>query len=149
MMEVLVKMDSRLAGIYKDYRKLVKALMVGVLATLLDMAFLYIFINYFDIFYLTGQAMSYLLGMCVSFYFNKTFTFRVNSGKLHYQFASFSIVAFTQYLLTLALMFVFVDLVFNDPSSSSIVMVSKIIVAFIGFVYAFTLNKSLTFKIFK
>jgi putative flippase GtrA len=146
---VLVKADAALASVYKDYRKLIKALMVGVLATLVDMAFLYAFINFFGIFYLYGQAMSYLIGMAVSFYFNKTFTFRVNSGKVHYQFASFSIVAFTQYLLTLGLMFVFVDIIFNDPSSSMIVMASKVIVAFIGFVYAFTLNKSLTFKLFK
>jgi putative flippase GtrA len=146
---VLVKADAALASVYKDYRKLIKALMVGVLATLVDMAFLYVFINYFGIFYLVGQAMSYLLGMGVSFYFNKTFTFRVNSGKVHYQFASFSVVAFTQYLLTLGLMFVFVDMVFNNPDSSTIIMGSKVIVAFIGFVYAFTLNKSLTFKLFK
>jgi dolichol-phosphate mannosyltransferase len=148
VIDVLVKADAALAGVYKDYRKLIKALMVGVLATLIDMGFLFLFINYFGIFYLTGQAMSYLLGMVVSFYFNKTFTFRVNSGKLHYQFASFSVVAFTQYLLTLALMYVFVDLVF-DNTSNYFVMASKVIVAFIGFVYAFTLNKSLTFKIFK
>ncbi len=148
-MNVLVKADAALASVYKDYRKLIKALMVGVLATLVDMAFLFVFINYFNIFYLVGQAMSYLIGMAVSFYFNKTFTFRVNSGKVHYQFASFSVVAFTQYLLTLALMYFFVDMVFNNPDSSAVVMVSKVIVAFIGFVYAFTLNKSLTFKLFK
>ena len=123
--------------------------MVGVLATLVDMAVLFILINYFDVFYLSGQAISFLLGMCVSFYLNKNFTFRVKSGKVHFQFASFSIVAFTQYLLTLGLMFVFVDMVFNNPDSNMIVMASKVIVAFIGFVYAFTLNKSLTFKIFK
>ncbi len=46
-------------------------------------------------------------------------------------------------------MFVFVDMVFNNPDSNVIVMVSKVIVAFIGFIYAFTLNKSLTFKLFK
>jgi len=147
--DVLVRTDAALARVYKDYRKLVKALMVGVVATLVDMAFLYVFINFFGVFYLVGQAMSYLLGMGVSFYFNKTFTFRVMSGKVHYQFASFSVVAFTQYLLTLGMMFFFVDMVFNNPDSSVIVMASKVIVAFIGFVYAFTLNKSLTFKIFK
>jgi len=146
--DMLVKADATLAGVYKDYRKLAKALLVGVLSTLVDMAFLFAFINFFGIFYLVGQAMSYLVGMCVSFYFNKTFTFRVTSGKVHYQFASFSLVAFTQYLLTLALMYVFVDMVF-DNTSSYFVMVSKVIVAFIGFVYAFTLNKSLTFKLFK
>ena len=149
MINVLVKADAALVGVYKDYKKLVKALMVGVLATLVDMAVLFILINYFDVFYLSGQAMSYLLGMGVSFYFNKTFTFRKKSSKVHFQFASFSIIAFTQYLLTLGLMFVFVDMVFNNPDSNVIVMVSKVIVAFIGFIYAFTLNKSLTFKIFK
>jgi len=149
LINVLVKADAAMAGVYKDYRKLIKALMVGVLATLVDMAFLYIFKNYLNVFYLTAQAMSYLLGMGVSFYFNKTFTFRNKSSKVHFQFASFSIIAFTQYLLTLGLMFVFVDMVFNNPDSNVIVMTSKVIVAFIGFVYAFTLNKSLTFKLFK
>ena len=149
MINVLVKADAAMAGVYKDYRKLVKALMVGVLATLVDMTVLFVLINYFDVFYLSGQAISFLLGMCVSFYLNKNFTFRVKSGKVHFQFASFSIVAFTQYLLTLGLMFVFVDIVFNNPDSNVVVMVSKVIVAFIGFVYAFTLNKSLTFKLFK
>lgn len=149
MINVIIKADAVLASVYKDYRKLVKALMVGVLATLVDMAFLFVFVNFLGVFYLFGQAMSYLLGMAVSFYFNKTFTFRNKSPQVHFQFASFSIVAFTQYLLTLGLMFVFVDLIFNNPDSSAIVMVSKVIVAFIGFVYAFTLNKSLTFKIFK
>ena len=149
MINVLVKADAALVGVYKDYKKLVKALMVGVLATLVDMTVLFVLINYFDVFYLSGQAISFLLGMCVSFYLNKNFTFRVKSGKVHFQFASFSIVAFTQYLLTLGLMFVFVDMVFNNPDSNAIVMFSKVIVAFIGFIYAFTLNKSLTFKIFK
>ena len=149
VINTIVKADAALAGVYKDYRKLIKALMVGVLATLVDMAFLYVFINFFGIFYLFGQAMSYLLGMAVSFYFNKTFTFQNKSSQIHYQFASFSVVAFTQYLLTLGLMFVFVDIVFNNPDSNFIIMGSKVIVAFIGFVYAFTLNKSLTFKIFK
>ncbi|OPY29530.1 MAG: GtrA-like protein [Methanocella sp. PtaU1.Bin125] len=149
MIEVIKKADTAFVGVYRDYKKLVKALMVGVLATLVDMAFLYIFKNYLDVFYLTAQAMSYLIGMSVSFYFNKTFTFRNRSNQVHFQFASFSIIAFTQYLLTLGLMFVFVDMVFNNPDSNVIVMVSKVIVAFIGFVYAFTLNKSLTFKIFK
>jgi putative flippase GtrA len=149
LIDMLVKADAALVGVYKDYKKLLKALMVGVLATLVDMAFLFVFINFFGIFYLTGQAMSYLLGMAVSFYFNKTFTFRNKSNQVHFQFASFSVIAFTQYLLTLGLMFVFVDLVFNSPDSSIIVMASKVIVAFVGFVYAFTLNKSLTFKLFK
>lgn len=149
LIDVLVKADAAMAGVYKDYRKLIKALMVGVLATLVDMAFLYIFKNYFDVFYLTAQAMSYLLGMCVSYYFNRTFTFRNKSSQVHYQFVSFSIVAFTQYLLTLGLMFIFVDMIFNNPDSNVIVMGSKVVVAFIGFVYAFTLNKSLTFNLFK
>ncbi len=149
MINTIVKADAALASVYKDYRKLIKALMVGVLATLVDMAFLYAFINFFGIFYLFGQAMSYLIGMAVSFYFNKTFTFRNTSSQVHFQFASFSIVAFTQYLLTLGLMFFFVDMVFNNPDSNAIVMGSKVIVAFIGFVYAFALNKTLTFGRFK
>jgi putative flippase GtrA len=148
VIDVLVKADAVLASIYKDYRKLIKGLMVGVLATLVDMAFLMIFMNFLGLYWLTSQAMSYLLGMGVSFYLNKTFTFRDTSDKVHYQAAAFAVIAFTQYLLTLGLMYVFIHMVF-DSTDNYYVLISKVVVAFIGFVYAFGLNKSLTFKIFK
>ena len=51
-------------------------------------------------------------------------------------------------ILTLGLMFVLVDYVFGNDSTLY-VMIANVIVAFIGFIYAFTINKSVTFKIFK
>lgn len=148
MENLIVQADAAFSKIYKDYRKLVKSLMVGVLATLVDMAVLYLLKNDIGIFYLYSSIISYLTGMMVSFYLNKTFTFKNTYEKFHYQFASFAVVAFTQLILTTAMMYVLVDLIFNNDANAY-VMGSKIIVAFLGFIYAFTLNKSLTFKIFK
>jgi len=148
LISAIDKADRAFAGLYPDYRKLVKALMVGVLATLVDTAVLLALTNFMGLFYLLAKAMSFLVGMVVSFYFNKTFTFRNTSSQIGIQFASFSFVALTQYLLTLALMFVCVDLIF-DSSSNVYLLISQVIVAFVGFIYAFLINKSLTFKIFK
>jgi putative flippase GtrA len=148
VINALARADVLFARVYPDYRKLVKALIVGVFATVVDTAVLLALTNYVGLFYLMSKAISFLVGMVVSFYFNKTFTFKNTSDKVHYQLASFSIVAFTQYLLTLGLMYVFVDMIF-DNSTNVYLIISQIIVAFIGFIYAFLLNKSLTFKIFR
>ncbi len=146
--ELLTKADTTLAGIYGDYRRLGRALVVGVLATIVDTAFLMLFTSFFNIDPVPAKAMSFLIGMSISFYLNRTFTFRNKSDKPHYQFVSFVIIGFTQFLLTLALFGLFVHVIFNDESAVYL-MIANVLVAFIGFFYAFTLNKSLTFKIFK
>jgi putative flippase GtrA len=146
--ELLMKADTTLARIYSDYRRLGRALVVGVLATIVDTAFLMLFTGYFNVDPVPAKAMSFLIGMSVSFYLNRTFTFRNTSDKPHYQFVSFAIIGFTQYLLTLALFGLFVHVIFNNESAIYL-MITNVLVAFIGFFYAFTLNKSLTFKIFK
>lgn len=148
MIDVLVKADAVLASVYTDYRKLIKALMVGVLATLVDTAFLFLFKGYFEVAPVTAKAMSFLIGMGVSFYLNKTFTFKNTYNKPHYQFVSFAVIGFTQYLLTLGMFYVFIHMIF-DNQGDIYLLLTNVIVALIGFVYAFTLNKSLTFKIFK
>jgi len=86
--------------------------------------------------------------MGVSFYFNRTFTFRNTYDKPHFQFASFLVIGFTQWALTLALFRLFVYEIFNSESAVYLLL-TQVIVAFIGFFYAFALNKSLTFKLFK
>jgi len=144
----MLKADVAFSKVYPDYRKLFKALIVGVLATCVDTVVMLAFTNYLHWFYLVAKALSFLVGMVVSFYLNKTFTFKNTSDKVHYQLASFSLIAVSQYLLSLGLFFVFVDVIFDNTTNVYLIL-SQILVAVIGFVYAFLLNKSLTFKIFR
>jgi len=145
--ELLTKADEALTGIYSDYRRLGRALMVGILATVVDTAFLFFFKLFLHADPVEAKAVSFLIGMGVSFYFNKTFTFRNTYDKPHYQFVSFLVIGFTQWLLTLVLFNLFIYGIFNNESAIFILLTQGI-VAFIGFFYAFALNKSLTFKIF-
>ncbi len=144
----MVQADVAFSKVYPDYRKLMKSFMVGVVATVMDMAVLFLLISNVDIMYLFANIVSYHVGMVVSFTLNKTFTFKNTYDKYHYQFISFALVAYSQLILTTALLFVLVDMVFGHDTNTY-VMISKAIVAFVGFVYAFIVNKSLTFKIFK
>jgi len=146
--DLLLQSDVAISKLYPDYRKLLKSLMVGVLATMVDMVVLFTLNHYFALFYIFAKIVSYHLGMVVSFYLNKTFTFKNSYEKYHYQLASFALVAYSQMILTLALLFILVTYVFANDSTLY-VMIANVIVAFIGFIYAFTINKSVTFKIFK
>jgi putative flippase GtrA len=148
VISVLETADATFLKVYPDYRKFVKSLMVGVIATLVDLFFLFALKNYLDLFYLYAAGTSYLIGMVVSYYLNRKFAFRNTYDKPHYQFGAFALVALSGWVLNNALMFAFVDLLFNNDANLY-VMLSKVVVAFIGFVYTFTINKSFTFKIFK
>ncbi|WP_048198112.1 GtrA family protein [Methanocella arvoryzae] len=148
MKDILLQAEIAISRFYPDYRKLVKSLMVGVLATLVDMAILFALDHYVGLFYIIAKIISYHVGMGVSFYLNKTFTFRNTYEKYHHQLASFALVAYSQMALTVALLFVLVQFIFQNDATLY-VMIANVIVAFIGFIYAFTINKSVTFKIFK
>lgn len=148
MKDLLLQADVALSRVYKDYRKLLKSFMVGVVATLTDMAILYLIIQNSELWYLLAAIVSYHCGMVVSFILNKTFTFRNTYEKYHFQFMSFAMVAYSQLILTTVLLYVIVEQIFGSDTSTY-VMIAKLMVSFVGFVYAFIVNKSLTFKIFQ
>lgn len=148
MKDLLLQADVAFSRVYKDYRKLMKSFLVGVVATLTDMAILFLIINNTELWYLFAAIVSYHCGMVVSFILNKTFTFKNTYDKYHYQFMSFALVAYSQLILTTALLYLIVEQIFGSDTSTY-VMIAKLMVSFVGFVYAFIVNKSLTFKIFK
>lgn len=148
MISVMERADVAFARLYPDYRRFAKSFAAGVIATIVDMFFLYALLNGFNMFYLYAAGTSYLIGMLVSFYLNRTYAFQNRYDKVYYQFGAFALVALSGWVLNNALMFAFVGLLFRNDASLY-VMLSKVLVAFIVFVFTFTINKSLTFKIFK
>lgn len=145
---MMAKPDMLFSRIYPDYKKLLNYLFVGIVATLADMAFLYIFTGYAGIYYVYATIMSYIIGMIISFYLNKYYNFKNTYKKVHYQFATFALVACSGLLLNTILMYGFVNYLFANDESFY-VMTSKIIVAGIVFIWNFLINKSFTFKVFK
>jgi len=147
-MDIFTKVDTFLSSIYKDYMKFVKYMGVGVIGTLVDLAVLFSLVDFFSVYYLYGNIISYSVGTIVNFFLNKRYTFNNTYKKVHFQFLSFAAVAAVGWLLSEILLFIFVDYLFKD-SSSRTVMVSKVMATFIVFVYNYIVNKRTTFKIFR
>lgn len=148
MMDILTKADAFFAGIYKDYRKFFKYLGVGTIATIADWAVFFVLIGTFDVLSMYAVAMSYFVGMVINFFLNKFYTFNNTYKKVHFQFLSFALVAVIGLGLTEVLLYVFTQYVFDSPSDL-VLMVSRVIVTFIVFVYNYIANKRTTFKIFQ
>jgi putative flippase GtrA len=146
--EVFLKVDTLMSGIYKDYRKFLKYLGVGVIGTVADWVVFFTLIGLADIFYLYAVAFSYFVGTVINFFLNKHFTFNNKYKKIHFQFLSFALVALIGLGLNEALLFAFVHYVFASSSDLAL-MVSRVIVTFIVFVWNFAANKRTTFKIFQ
>jgi putative flippase GtrA len=147
-MDIFAKVDAFLSSIYKDYMKFVKYMGVGVIGTLVDLSVLFILVDFFGVYYLYGNVVSYGAGTVVNFILNKRYTFNNSYKKVHFQFLTFAAVAAVGWLLSEILLYFFVDYLFKD-SSSRTVMVSKVIATFIVVVYNYIVNKRTTFKIFQ
>ena len=148
MTDIFTKADAILAGIYKDYLKFFKYLGVGMVGTIADWAVFFVLIGALDILPMYAVAMSYFVGMVINFFLNKYYTFNNTYKKIHFQFISFALVALVGLGLTEVLLYVFTQYIFDSPSDL-VLMVSRVIVTFIVFVYNYIVNKRTTFKIFQ
>ena len=148
MTDIISNADVLLSGVYKDYRLFFKYLGVGVVGTIADLAVLFILVSLLDVFYMYANVVSYGAGTVVNFFLNKRYTFNNTYKKVHFQFMSFALVAAVGWVLSEALLYVFVNYLFANSSDLS-VMVSKVMATFIVFVYNYIVNKRTTFKIFQ
>ncbi|MDD5769716.1 MAG: GtrA family protein [Candidatus Gracilibacteria bacterium] len=87
----------------------IKYSIVGVSSTLVDLVFLYIFVDIFKINLYFGVVFSFLLAVINGFILNKIWTFQNKSNKYKRQFAKFLLVSIIGLFLTLILMYIFVD----------------------------------------
>jgi putative flippase GtrA len=147
-MDLLLKVDSTLSGIYHDYLKLVKYLAVGVVGTLADWTVFYALIDFIGLFYPFAKVISYSVGTIVNFFLNRKFTFQNTYKKLHYQFVSFALIAVVGLAVQEAIMYFLVEYVF-DSSTSLWIFAANVIATFVGFIWTFIANKKITFKLFR
>jgi putative flippase GtrA len=148
-MDLLQKVDATLSGIYHDYLKLVKYLAVGAIGTIADWSVFYALIDLVSIYYLVAMAISYLVGMVINFFLNKHFTFENTYKKLHYQFASFAVIALIGLALQEAIMYGMVQYLFGATTDSMPLFAARVVATLVGFAWTFIANKKITFKIFQ
>jgi putative flippase GtrA len=147
-MSFVTKADTILSKMYKDYQKLMKYLGIGIVATLIDWMIFYALIGYFNVFYMMALAISYLTSTMLSFFLNKRYTFQNTYKKVHYQLASFFVVAVLGLCLNEALVYGMAQYIFNSDSDV-LLMISRIFATLVVFIWNFALNKRITFRVFQ
>ena len=148
-MDVLKTFDALFSRIYRDYMKLAKYLAVGIVGTLADWSVFALIIGYTSLIYVLAMAVSYFVGMLINYVLNRRFTFNNTYKKVHYQFASFAVIALIGLGIQEALMVGLVHYLLADTSVAALLMASRVIATFAGFIWTFIANKKITFKVFQ
>jgi putative flippase GtrA len=148
-MDFLKPLDALFSRVYRDYVKLVKYLAVGIVGTLADWLVFALIIGYTSLFYVLAMAMSYFVGMIINYVLNRRFTFNNKYKKVHYQFASFAVIALIGLGIQEALMVGLVHYLLADTSADLPLIASRVIATFAGFAWTFVANKKITFKVFQ
>ncbi len=99
-----------------------------------EIAFLYVFTQFFGLWYLFSLVLAFLIALCVSFTLQKFWTFRDrNVGTLHLQAASYAGIAVVNLAVNAALLYVFVQFfglwyVFGQVLCDAIIAVSSFVI---------------------
>ncbi len=104
------KVVPRYAPAFRKRARLLRYLISGGTALVLDLGLLYFFTDVLLIHYLTSAILAFVLTFFVSFTLQKFWTFQDNTtDKVHVQAAIYFLVALVNLGLNTALMYLFVD----------------------------------------
>lgn len=148
-MDFLKTIDGLLSRVYADYMKLGKYFAVGAVGTIAEWSLYSGLIVFTLLDYRVATAAAYFLGMIINYTLNRYFTFNSTYKKIHVQFASFAAIALIGLGIQELVMIGVVGYLFNNTTSDSIQIISKVIATFVGFVWTFIANKKITFKVFQ
>ncbi len=149
MNSTLSNAEAVLSKAYPDYKKFFRYLTVGAFSTAINMSLYLFIISYTSAdSYMYANIFSYHVGMIFSFFFNRVYTFRSAYEKVHYQMASFVLVAYSQLAIVELVLILVGELVFPGDDVVHKLIAFGIATA-VGFVYAFAVNSRLTFSRFK
>jgi len=85
-------------------------LLIGILSTGVDIGLLYVFTEYFKIWYLVSGAVSYSCGIVISYRLNKCITFHDKRTDILRQFSLFAAVSVSSLLLNMTVLYILVDM---------------------------------------
>jgi dolichol-phosphate mannosyltransferase len=121
-------------------KTLIHFLQVGVIASLIDLGLLYVFTEYFGIWYLLSAAVSYICGMIVSYTLNKRFTFHNVNKQYLRQFFLFALISASGLVVNISMMF------FAVTVFSIYYLYAKVIAIGITFFWNYSLQSRITFQ---
>ena len=126
---------------FKIAHEFIKFAIVGLLGTIINLAILYSFTEFFGIFYLYSAIVAFIVAATTNYIFNKTWTFkerlRENIGRKYIQFFIVSVVGL---IVNLGFLYLFTEYF------KLYYIVSQIIAILIGFIINFIGNKIWTFS---
>jgi putative flippase GtrA len=92
------------------YHKIIKYVLSGGTAVLVNLAVLYVMVEFLHLWYLLGAIVSFVFGLCTSYTLQKFWTFKDgNTQNIHIQFLSFALFALLMLGLNTLLIYFFVD----------------------------------------
>ena len=112
----------------------------GGLSLIIDLSGLYIFTEYFKIWYLLSATMSFIIAATFNYLFQKFITFKSTDKNIARQFIMFVIVAVVGLLLNNSLLYLLVEL------AGVWYIFAKIVAAALVLIWNFIANKKFTFK---
>src|SRR4051812_30395027 len=96
----------------RDWYKLLRYIIAGGTATLVDLVLLYVFTDRFHLWYLLSAILAFAIAIVVSFLLQKFWTFQDHAlAGVHVQAFRYLLAGLFSLGLNAALMYVFVDLV--------------------------------------
>lgn len=120
--------------------KFLRYLLVGGVATIADWASFYLLAIVLGVYYQTSLLISFSVGAVINYSFNKKFTFNCKSKKILKQFSLYVLVLAMYFLITIFVMFIFVNLFLLEKMTSRIL--TTISTVFIHYL----LHKNITFN---
>lgn len=124
---------------FNQYKNLIQYFCIGVSAAAIDVIVFWFLYNIFDVSATLSTAVSISIATVWGFWLNAMFNFKV-SDKIFRRLASYSLVSFIGMVLSMILLFVFVDELSFDGNLIKVLSLPLI------FVVQYTLNKTFTFN---
>jgi putative flippase GtrA len=124
-----------------DVVNFAKYTLVGTIGLVIDMSCLYVLVEYVHMNVLIATTIAFIVSVINNFFMHKYWTFRDKSAHFERQFIAFFIIAVVNLFLTVAIMYVFVDLLHIWY------MLSKFLSAVIILFTSYTANRMFTFKL--
>lgn len=138
---ILYSFSPRIAELFMTHKIVVKYIISGGLAAVLNLALLYTLTEYMGILYLYSSVIAYVVGTMFAFTLQKFWTFRDRHlESLRRQFMSYGIIAGMNFFLNPAILAFFVEVL------QVWYMISQLIAMAFLAIISFTLNKTITFR---
>lgn len=134
------KKTYRFINRYEHLRQFIVYFFIGGLSAVSDLILLFIFVDFFHIFYLVAAALSFSIISTAAFFLHKNYTFKHKDRTSKLRYLIFLVVAGSGLLWSLFFLFLFVSIF------KFYYLLAAVIVKFIVLAWNFLMNKFVTFR---